>query len=81
MSCICDDCNGTMRQIITPVLIEADNITDTPWLKEFAAKHNRQKGKRDRFGGAPIESRTDYKRYLRDNNLRDPSRGENLTEI
>lgn len=73
-------CVGLMRQVITPVLIQADSITDTPWLKEFAKNHNRQGGKRDRFGDKPIESRTDYKRYLERHDLR-PTRGENLSEV
>lgn len=64
------ECGGDMKQDLTPVGIEADNITDTPWLKEFAHAHNRFGGKRARDGGKAIESRTDYKNYLERNDLR-----------
>ena len=68
----CSACSiGMMRQVfVSPPAIQADNITDTPWLKEFAHAHNRFGGKRARDGGKPIESRTDYKNYLERNKLR-----------
>lgn len=64
------ECGGDMRQDMTPVGLQPDSITDTPWLRDFASHHNRQGGKRDRFGDKPIETRNDYKRYLERNNLR-----------
>ncbi|MFA4904705.1 MAG: zinc ribbon domain-containing protein [Desulfobaccales bacterium] len=69
-------CSGQMRQIIVAPAIQVDTIQDTPWLRDFARTR-----KEARFGGKPIETRTEYRQYLKDHNLRDPHKGENITEI
>mgnify|MGYP007070557358 FL=1 len=69
-------CPGFMRQIIVAPAIQVDSAQDIPWLNEFARTR-----KEARFGGKPIETRTEYRQYLKENNLRDPHKGENLTEI
>ncbi|MFA4836311.1 MAG: FmdB family zinc ribbon protein [Dehalococcoidia bacterium] len=69
-------CSGVMRQIIVAPAIQVDTAQDVPWLADFARKR-----KEARFGGKPIETRTEYRQYLKDHNLRDPHKGENLTEI
>ena len=73
-------CGGEAQFIISCPMIECDDVVNSPWVRDFAKAHNRQDGKRNRTGGPPIESRTDYKRYLKDNDLR-PTRGENLSEV
>jgi putative FmdB family regulatory protein len=68
-------CPGVMRQIIVAPSIQVDTANDIPWLSEFARTR-----KEARFGGKPIETRTEYKKYLKENNLR-PCDGENLSEV
>jgi putative FmdB family regulatory protein len=75
-----ESCGGQMRQIMSPTMVQCEDIVNVPWIREFAHNHNRQGGKRNRQGGPPIESRSDYKKYLKDNDLR-PARGENLSEV
>ena len=73
----CDlDCDGYMRQIIVAPAIQVDTAQDIPWLSEFA------RGRKEaRHGGKPIETRKEYHEYLKSHNLRDPHKGENLTEF
>lgn len=76
----CPKCPGEMRQDMSAAMIQCDDAVNTPWLREFCSSHNRQGGKRDRFGDKPLESRTDYKKYLQSHDFR-PADGENLSEI
>ncbi len=64
-------CPGEMTQIITAPVIRCDDAVNVPWIRDFAHHHNRKGGKRDRFGGKPIESRQDYKDYLKTHDLRE----------
>lgn len=76
----CPTCGGPMRFAISCPMVQCDELVNSPWVRDFARAHNRQDGKRNRAGGPPIESRTDYKNYLKDRDLR-PCRGENLSEV
>ena len=71
----CPKCSGRMRQIIVPVAIQGDDIVGIPWLQDFA-----KSTKEARHGEKPIQTRTEYKQFLKDKNLR-PCRGENLSEV
>lgn len=64
-----------MRQILTPTQIQVDTVQDVPWLRDFARTR-----KDARFGQRPIQTRAEYKQYLKENNLR-PADGENLSEV
>ncbi|MFA4904647.1 MAG: FmdB family zinc ribbon protein [Desulfobaccales bacterium] len=68
-------CIGIMRQIIVAPAIQVDTIQDTPWLRDFARTR-----KEARFGGKPIETRTEYRQYMKDHNLRHCD-GENLSQV
>ena len=73
-------CPGEMRQIITAPAIQGDE--PPPWMREFAdtrpeARTNKRTGKQV---NPVIESRTDYKRYMKDKGLR-PTDGPNLSEV
>ena len=68
-------CPGAMRQIIVAPAIQVDTIQDVPWLSEFARTR-----KEARFGGKPIETRTEYREYMKSHNLRHAD-GENLSEV
>ena len=73
----CDlDCPGKMRQIITLPNILMDDVVNIPWLQDFAAKR-----KEARFGGRPIQTRTEYRKYLKDNDLRPCGDGINRSEV
>jgi len=69
------DCEGFMRQIIVAPAIRVDTIQDTPWLRDFARTR-----KEARFGGKSIETRTEYRQYMKDHDLRHCD-GENLSQI
>lgn len=71
----CPHCPGTAQSIISKTAIFIDTVRDVPWLSDFASKR-----KEARFGAKPIETRTEYKQYLKDNDLR-PTDSENLTEV
>ena len=68
-------CLGEMRQIIVAPAIRVDTAQDVPWLQEFAKTR-----KEARFGGKPIETRTEYREYMKSHNLRHAD-GENLSEV
>ena len=68
-------CHGLMRQIIVAPAIQVDTVADIPWMAEFARTR-----KEARFGGKPIETRAEYREYMRSHNLR-PADGENLSEV
>lgn len=71
----CPNCLGQMRQVIVPTAIQCDDAVNIPWLQEFA------KGRKEaRFGGRPIQTRAEYRQYLKDHDLR-PADGENLSEV
>ena len=70
------DCEGEMHQIITPPAIQCDDVVNIPWLQDFAAKR-----KEARFGGRPIQTRTEYRKYLKDNDLRPCGDGINRSEV
>jgi putative FmdB family regulatory protein len=81
-SCPCKDtedetlpCAGIMRQIITAPAIQVDTAQDVPWLSDFARTR-----KEARFGAKPIETRTEYRQYMKDHNLRHCD-GENLSQV
>lgn len=72
----CSACKeGQMRQIILAPAIQCDDAVNIPWLQDFARTR-----KEARFGGRPIQTRKEYKKYLKDKDLR-PADGENLTEV
>lgn len=71
----CKLCQGTASFIISKPMIQVDTIQDVPWLSDFAKKR-----KEARFGHKPIETRKEYKQYLKDKDLR-PADGENLSEV
>jgi predicted nucleic acid-binding Zn ribbon protein len=76
------DCKGEMRQIITAPAIQVDTAQDVPWLREFAetrpeARLNQRIGKEKM---QTIETRGDYRRYLKEKDLR-PADGPNLSEV
>lgn len=68
------ECEGEMKQDITIGVIQCDDAVNVPWIREFAHAHNRFHGAKGKFrardGGPPIQSRTDYQRYLERTNLR-----------
>jgi putative FmdB family regulatory protein len=68
-------CQGQAQFIISAPAVQIDTVQDVPWLSDFASKR-----KEARFGHKPIETRTEYKQYLKDNDLR-PCSGENLGEV
>ena len=70
------DCAGEMRQVIVAPAIRCDDIVNIPWLQDVARTR-----KEARHGGKPIETRKEYHEYLKSHNLRDPHKGENLTEF
>jgi len=74
------ECGGALKFIMSAPMIECDDVVNSPWVRDFASHHNRQGGTRNRAGGAPIQSRTDYKKYLQRHDLR-PTRGENISEV
>ena len=73
----CPKCFGDkgMRQVLVPTATQMDDVINIPWLQEFAAGR-----KEARFGGRPIQTRQEYKQYLKDHDLR-PADGENLSEV
>ncbi len=71
----CPECSGNMRQIILAPAIQCDDAVNIPWLQDFARTR-----KEARFGGRPIQTRKEYKQYLKDKDLR-PADGENISEI
>jgi len=76
----CPSCPaGMMRQVIgSAPAIQCDDIVGIPWLREFSHAHTRfagSKKERSRDGGAPIKTRTEYKQYLKRNDLRPDAPG------
>lgn len=69
-------CGGQMRQVLLPTAIQTDDIVGIPWLQEFAATR-----KEVRHGGRPIETRAEYRQYLKDKNLQPCGDGMNLSEV
>lgn len=79
----CDlDCEGYMRQVLTAPAIQCDDAVNVPWLREFA--ETRPEARLNQRIGAPkmkiIESRADYRKYLKEKDLR-PADGPNLSEV
>lgn len=72
---MCPECAGPGSFIISAPMVQVDTAQDVPWLADFAAKR-----KESRFGHRPIQTRTEYKQYLKDNDLR-PASAENLSEV
>jgi hypothetical protein len=66
-----------MKQIITPVVVECDSITDVSWLPEAAKTVSME----HKIGVKPIESRTQFNQYVKDKGLRPADRGVNLSEV
>lgn len=71
----CPHCPGIARFIISKPMVQVDSAQDIPWLDDF-----RKKRKEARFGGRQIETRQEYKQYLKENDLR-PADAENLSEV
>lgn len=58
----CNKCGGKAVKVIGKFNLQCDGINDIPWLP--SAVENLQKD-----GEKPIESRSEYKRYLKENGL------------
>lgn len=71
----CDRCGGKAEFVISSPTVLLDTIRDVPWLRDFARTRPEA-----RFGKKQIETRTEYKKYLKDNDLR-PADGINLSEV
>lgn len=72
----CPHCHGTARRIISIPNVFLDTVENVPWLRDFAMTRKEVwHGKKP-----PIATRTEYKQYLKDNNLR-PADGINLSEV
>lgn len=56
------DCGKQARKIITPVAVQCDSINDVPWL-ESACQNLQPDGEK------PIQSRAEYKKYLREHHI------------
>ena len=72
---VCPECHGPGVFVMSSPMVFIDTAQDVPWLADFARKR-----KDARHGGRPIETRTEYRQHLKDNDLR-PADSENLSEV